>query len=104
MEHGFAGRISGASDGYNGFPMVTYCKCGLGFYGKNTDIADNRYSAHRKEVDVPPGQLVPPREDIRALLGYNWRDEETDYEDADDKTGHIFLAMQRIAAWLDRSK
>jgi hypothetical protein len=56
----------------------------------------------------PPGV---PKEDILALLAYNWRDEEVDYYNvlvAQDITAdelnktHIFAAMNRINDWINR--
>jgi hypothetical protein len=47
----------------------------------------------------PPGV---PRQDIIALLHYNWTDEEADFnmQDEDGKIDHIFLAMRRINNWI----
>jgi hypothetical protein len=39
---------------------------------------------------------------IQHLVNYNWRDEERDYQEMDEPTGHIFEGLQKIQEWLDK--
>lgn len=43
-------------------------------------------------------------EDIRALVDYNWQDEQRDFEehhdDDDEQASHVFNTLVRIDTWL----
>jgi len=41
---------------------------------------------------------------IQHLVNYNWRDEERDYEEMEEQSGHIFEGLQQIQEWLDQQK
>lgn len=49
-EHGFAGRVAAA----NTPSMVTFCLCGLGFFGRDTNHADMRFQEHERALGVHP--------------------------------------------------
>jgi hypothetical protein len=46
--HGFAGRMVGPDrdKNHDAFPVVSYCLCGLGFFGFGAAEADHRFSEH----------------------------------------------------------
>jgi len=47
-EHMMAGRIAAAN-----FPaIVTFCRCGLGFFGRDTEEADDRFDEHMRSGDA----------------------------------------------------
>jgi hypothetical protein len=50
------------------------------------------------------------RDDVQAIVDYNWEDEKRDYEDCEDednrwetnsRVGHIFETLQRLRKWLE---
>jgi hypothetical protein len=44
--HMFAGRVAAAT-----YPaMVTFCRCGLGFFGKDASESDQRFNDHLAEA------------------------------------------------------
>lgn len=58
MSHDFAGRIAEVTamladpaSTTAGHPaMVTFCRCGLGFYGKDATEADQRFRVHQSDA------------------------------------------------------
>jgi hypothetical protein len=46
-EHLLAGRVAAA----NTPNIVTFCRCGLGFWGKDTNEADDRFDEHMRSGD-----------------------------------------------------
>ena len=45
------------------------------------------------------------RDDVRAVVDYNWNDERTDHDqqDSDGQQNHIFHALARLQRWLDQA-
>ena len=44
------------------------------------------------------------RRSVNRLLTYLWRDEENDWHASGLPDDHIFLDLERIAAWLDEER
>ena len=48
-KHLLAGRVAGTWH-KDDMPMVSFCTCGLAFWGSSTAVADERWHAHRREA------------------------------------------------------